>query len=81
LNYQPEHHRQITTRTGHEIQKLKQRIKNQKTEQSIRKANMNRFYTHTENVTNVTFTEDEMELLNRGVKYNKPHKPKNGLQP
>jgi hypothetical protein len=38
------------------------------------------FFKRIENLTNITFTEDEMQLLNKGLKYNLHYKPKNWLQ-
>jgi hypothetical protein len=38
------------------------------------------FAKRTVNLTNITFTEDEMYLLNKGLKYNLHYKPKNWIQ-
>jgi hypothetical protein len=38
------------------------------------------FFKRVENLTNVTFTNDEINLLNKGLKYNLHHKQKNWIQ-
>jgi hypothetical protein len=38
------------------------------------------FLKRTENLTNITFTDDEMQLLNKGLKYNLHYKPKNWIR-
>jgi hypothetical protein len=38
------------------------------------------FFKQVENLTNVTFNNDEMQLMNKGLKYNLYHKPKRWLQ-
>jgi hypothetical protein len=50
------------------IKKLTNKTQNNKTK--------NAFHKHTENLTNVTFTEAEMQLLNKGLKYNLHNKQK-----
>jgi hypothetical protein len=38
------------------------------------------FYSRVENLTNINFTEDEMKLLNKGLKYNLHHKHHNWIK-
>jgi hypothetical protein len=39
----------------------------------------NRFYTCTGNLTSVTITKDEMELLDKGLKHSMHFKPRNWI--
>jgi hypothetical protein len=40
----------------------------------------NTFHKHVENLINITFTNDEKQLLNKGLKYNLHYKHKNGIK-
>jgi hypothetical protein len=42
--------------------------------------NNHTFFKRTENLTNVTFSEDEMKFLNKGLKYNLHHKQKRRIR-
>lgn len=38
--------------------------------------NKHTFYKRTENLTDITFTDNEMQLINKGLKYNLHHRHK-----
>jgi hypothetical protein len=57
------------------MEKLKKE-NNKKEDTSNTKAKQE-FFKRVENLTNTTFMKEEMELLNKGLKYNLHHKPKN----
>jgi hypothetical protein len=63
------------------IEKLKTQYNPQKTKEHHNNVQeKHTFFKRTENLTNITFTEDKMQLLNKGLKYNLHYKPKNWLQ-
>jgi hypothetical protein len=60
---------------NNKIKKLKEQ---QKTcTQNTDKQTSHTFYNRMENLTNIIFTDTEMRLLNKGLKYNLHHKHKN----
>jgi hypothetical protein len=59
-------------------EKLDQKLRKLKdTQKTVPKENT--FYPRVINKTNITFTDDELNLLGKGLKYNIWHKPKNWI--
>jgi hypothetical protein len=64
---------------NNKIKKLSEQKTKTYTQTTIKGSN-HTFYKRTENLTNVSFTDAEMQLLNKGLKYNLHHKHKKWKQ-
>jgi hypothetical protein len=53
------------------------KLRNKQKKENTHKAN--NFYKHIENLSNITFTDDETQLLSKGLKYNLHYKKKNWI--
>lgn len=68
--------------TQHYKQRTRKEIKNhgRKTDKLTKPYNTKKFYPHVINKTDIIFSNDELLLLNKGLKYNLNHKNKNWIR-
>jgi hypothetical protein len=59
-------------------QQQQQKIANMTKTETTDTINNNTNYTRAENHTNIQFTHEKIQILNKGLKYNLHHKNKNG---
>jgi hypothetical protein len=59
---------------------INNKIRKHKTHMQTNNQKGNIFYKHTENLTNVTFMDAEMQLLNKGLKYNLHYKQRDWIR-
>jgi hypothetical protein len=61
---------------NNKIRKLKENNRNNQNHQYNSNATQLIFFKRVENITDISFTNKELELLNKGLKYNLQSKPK-----
>jgi hypothetical protein len=66
----------IKTRNGEYIYETTTKITNMMRTQTTNTTNNNTKHSRVENYTNIQFTHDEIQLLNKGLKYNLHYKNK-----